>query len=192
MTLPLETPRLRLRAFQMDDAADFAAYRSDPLVAQYQGWQAPFSLDQAREFIAEMQTTHPGLPDEWYQIAIELKQEGRLIGDCAFHILPEDGQQADIGFTLARAYQGQGLATEAVTRLIDYLFNTFHLHRLQALCDVDNRASSRLLASVGMRREAHFIEHYWFKGEWRSEYGYGLLRREWPQPARRNGVSPAA
>lgn len=33
MTLPLDTPRLRLRAFQMEDAADFAAYRSDPLVA---------------------------------------------------------------------------------------------------------------------------------------------------------------
>lgn len=135
-----------------------------------------------------MQATRPGLLDEWYQIAIELKQDGCLIGDCAFHILPEDGQQAEIGFTLARAYQGQGLATEAVTCLIDYLFDAFQLHRLQALCDVDNRASSRLLASVGMRREAHFIENFWSKGEWRSEYGYGLLRREWTHPAKGNGV----
>ncbi|MCB0180547.1 MAG: GNAT family N-acetyltransferase [Anaerolineae bacterium] len=192
MTLPLETPRLRLRAFQMEDAADFAAYRSDPLVARYQGWQAPFSLDQAHEFIAEMQTTRPGIPDEWYQIAIELKQDGRLIGDCAFYILPEDGQQAEIGFTLTRAYQGQGLATEAVTRLIDYLFDTFQLHRLRALCDVDNRASSRLLERVGMRREAHFIENFWSKGEWRSEYGYGLLRRERNNSTKDHPILPEA
>ena len=192
MTLPLDTPRLRLRAFQMEDAAAFAAYRSDPLVARYQGWQAPFTLDQAREFIAEMQATRPGLLDEWYQIAIELKQDGRLIGDCAFYILPEDGQQAEIGFTLTRAYQGQGLATEAVTRLIDYLFDTFQLHRLRALCDVDNRASSRLLERVGMRREAHFIENFWSKGEWRSEYGYGLLRRERNNSTKDHPILPEA
>ena len=185
MMLPLQTEHLQLRAFKMEDIHTFAAYRSDPLVAQYQGWQTPFTLEEARAFVEAMLTIRPGLPDTWYQIAIERRQDGLLIGDCAFHILPEDGQQAEIGFTLARAYHGQGYGTEAVTRLVDYLFDTFQLHRLRALCDVDNLASRRLLERLGMRREAHFIENYWSKGEWRSEYAYALLRREWTEPSKR-------
>ena len=112
-------------------------------------------------------------------MAIERKDGGNLIGDCVFHIVAEDAQQAEIGFTLYRQYQGQGYATEAVTRLVDYLFDELHLHRIRAICDVENLASSKLLERIGMRREAHFVENIWFKGRWGSEYAYGLLRHEW-------------
>lgn len=179
MTLYLETSRLKLRPFCEDDIPTFTAYRSDPLVAQYQGWDAPYSVSQARKLVQEMQQITPGEAGEWYQVAIERKADQLLIGDCAFSVLAEDARQAEIGFTLARAYQGQGYATEAVGRLVDYLFADLGLHRIQANCDVANNASSSLMERLGMRREAHFVESIWFKGEWRSEYCYGLLRREW-------------
>lgn len=187
--LNLETNRLRLRSFQDSDVPHFSAYRSDPLVAKYQSWDTPFTRTQASQFIDEMKAVVPGTPGEWYQIAIELKNDQILIGDCAFHILADDHRQAEIGFTLARSFQGQGFAFEAVTRLFDYLFEELHLHRIQAICDVDNLASSRLLERLGLRREAHFIENIWFKGEWRSEYVYGLLQKEWEN--RSNGERPS-
>jgi RimJ/RimL family protein N-acetyltransferase len=71
--------------------------------------------------------------------------------------------------------------TEAARRLLDYLFETFGLHRVSAICDVENTASARVLERLGMRREGHFVESVWFKGRWGSEYGYALLRREWEQ-----------
>ncbi len=181
MTLVLETERLRMRAFQDRDIQGFAQYRSDPDVAKYQSWNTPYSIENATQFITEMKAIRPGIPGEWYQIAIELKEGYQLIGDCAFHILAKDAQQAEIGFTLARTHQGQGYATEAVTKLLDYLFDEFQLHRICATCDVQNQASARLLERIGMRREAHFIENIWFKGNWGSEYVYGLLGHEWAE-----------
>lgn len=177
--LHLETARLILRPFEQRDIQPFSAYRSDPYVAKYQGWQAPFSLEQATRFVDEMMTRTPGEPGQWYQFALELKKSGEMIGDCAFQRLAEDHAQAEIGFTLASPFQGQGYGTEAVRRLIDYLFGDLSLHRLRANCDPDNLASSRLLEKVGMRHEGHFVESLWFKGVWADEEWYAILQREW-------------
>ncbi len=180
MPLLLETGQLLLRTFQDADVEPFMSYRSDPAVARYQGWEAPYSREAAAAFVQEMKFKPPATPGEWYQLAIELEATGEMIGDCAFHVL-EDGQQAEIAFTLSRPYQGKGYATQAVTRMLSYLFDGLGLHRVRAICDVDNVASIRLLERIGMRREAHFVENIWFKGAWGSEYYYGLLKREWEQ-----------
>lgn len=180
MALALETNRLLLRSFRENDLDAFVTYRSDPAVAKYQGWDAPYDQPTAAAFVREMAQKQPAIPGEWYQVAIELKSNYEMIGDCAFHILAEDARQAEIGFTLARQYQGKGYATEAVARLLDYLFREIGLHRVRAICDVENLASAKLLERIGMRREGHFVKNIWFKGEWGSEYWYGLLKEEWP------------
>ena len=178
MPLPLETTRLLLRLFEDSDVDRFADYRSDPDVARYQSWETPFSVAQAAAFVNGMKDVRPGTPGEWLQLAIQLKATGQLIGDCAFCVLADDPRQAEVGFTLARQQQGNGYATEAVRRLLDYLFCELNLHRVVAICDADNLASARLLERVGMRREGHFVENVWFKGHWGSEYSYAVLRRE--------------
>jgi RimJ/RimL family protein N-acetyltransferase len=180
-TMFWETERLILRSFGPADAEDFAAYRSDPEVARYQGWEAPYSLAQAQAFIDLQGLVTPGTPGQWYQIALQLKASGQLIGDCAFRVLADTSRQAEIGFTLARAYQRLGYMTEAAGGLLNYLFETFALHRVRAICDVENTASARVLERLEMRREGLFVESTWFKGRWSSEYWYALLRREWEQ-----------
>jgi RimJ/RimL family protein N-acetyltransferase len=175
----LETPRLLLRPFQDSDLEAFAAYRSDPQVARFQSWEAPFAVEEAAAFIAEMQRACPGTAGSWYQLAIQQKVQPGLIGDCAFHVLAADTCQAEIGFTLARPFQGQGYAAEAVRSLLEYLFTGLQLHRVTATCDAENVASAHLLQRVGMRREAHFIENIWFKGAWGSEFLYAILQSEW-------------
>lgn len=175
----LETQRLKLRPFQKSDLAPFVAYRSDPEVARYQGWDAPYPVEKAAAFIEKMAQSGPETNGDWFQFAIELKQTGVMIGDCGFHTLAEDKRQAEIGFSIAQSYQGFGYATEAVKRVLVYLFADLTLHRVQAICDVENTASARLLERVGMRREAHFVDNIWFKGAWGSEYVYALLQYEW-------------
>ena len=96
MPFPIETRRLRLRVFEDRDIHPFAGYRSDPDVARYQGWEAPFSLEQATHFIDGMKAQIPGELGAWCQIAIERKAGGDLIGDCAFIRLGEDPRQAGL------------------------------------------------------------------------------------------------
>lgn len=179
ISLPFETPHLILRAFRPEDAAAFSAYRSEPEVARFQGWSAPYSLEQAQEFVTEMMQAVPGTPGQWYQIAMEEKASGQVIGDVAFHIEANSPQQAILGITLAGSAQGKGYATEAMQRLLQFLFEDLELHRVSAYIDVDNPASYQLVERLGFRREGHFIENTWFKGAWGSEYFYALLAREW-------------
>jgi RimJ/RimL family protein N-acetyltransferase len=178
MPFRLETPRLILRSFEERDALPFTAYRSDPEVACFQGWEAPFPPEEAARFVAEMMRAHPGTPGAWYQVAIELRSEEEMIGDCAFCV-STDGRQAEIGYTLARAHQGQGYASEALTRLLGYLFSDLNLHRVHANIDPENVPSARLLERLGMRREGRFVESLWFKGRWADEEWYAILQREW-------------
>lgn len=175
-----QTDHLLLRPFRDSDAPAFSEYRSDPHVAEYQGWEMPYGLEKAQAFIAAMkQIQLPGQSGEWCQIAIELRSSGALIGDIAFHLLRNDQRQAEMGATLARPYQGFGYGREAVTRLLEYLFDELHLHRVYANCDVENPAAAQLLERLGLRREAHFIKNLWFKGHWASEYWYAMLDKEW-------------
>ena len=174
----LESERLILRRFRDCDLAPFVAYRNDPEVARYQSWES-FDEREARAFIREMGTGHPGVPGDWFQFAVESKEIGILIGDCALQVDGQEPYRAEIGFTLAREHQGKGFASEAVLRLWDYAFDDLGLHRVAAIADCRNKPSRALLERVGMRREGHFLENVWFKGGWSDEYLYAVLKDEW-------------
>lgn len=174
----LETPRLRLRRLQDADLPIFMAYRNDPDIARYQGWES-ISRADAQEFIRYMQEAPLGVPGLGMQIAIESKATGLLVGDCYFQISPDDPRQAELGYTLASHAQGRGLATEAVRAWLTYAFPAFDLHRVTALLDVRNMRSAALLERLGFRREGHFLQSGFFKGEWCDEYLYAILRDEW-------------
>ena len=174
----IETSRLRLRRLKDSDMTLFMSYRNDPIVAKYQSWES-ISETEAQKFIQEQKEIQVGAPGKGFQIAIELKATGELIGDCYFMIHALDHRQAEIGFTLSRKYQGYGYATEAVSSFLDYAFHTFDLHRVIAITDCENRTSVALLERLCMRREGHFIQNTWFKGKWGDEYLYAILREEW-------------
>ncbi len=174
----IETLRLRLRPFTASDLPAFIAYRNDPVVARYQSWEG-ISEAEAEAFLQQQKKIQPGVPGQGMQIAIELQKTGALIGDCYFIILEHDQRQAEIGYTLSRACQGQGFATEAVSCLLTYAFAQLHLHRITAITDCENLASIALLERLGMRREGHFRQNVWFKGKWGDEYLYAILAEEW-------------
>ncbi len=166
-----------LRRFYDRDLAPFLAYRNDPDVARYQAWES-CTEQEATAMIEDLKSLQPGTPGEWFQFAIELKQTGALIGDCAMKV-EQDGRQAEIGYTLSREHQGKGYASEAVSCLLDYAFGHLGLHRVVAITDQENEPSFALLERLGMRREGCFVQNAWFKGRWASEYLYAVLEDEW-------------
>jgi len=172
----LESQRVLLRRFTEADLPPFLAYLNDPLVARYQTWES-YTEQQAKALIDEQKNLDPGVPGRWFIFAAELKEEGLLIGHIALKM--QDQQQAEIGFTFSRAYQGRGLALESAARVLSYVFTELKLHRVIAITDCENEKSIALLRRLEMRREGHFIQNIWFKGKWADEYLYAILREEW-------------
>ncbi|SMP59267.1 GNAT family N-acetyltransferase [Anoxynatronum buryatiense] len=176
----IEAERIILRKFKEADAEAFLTYRSNPLVALYQGegWEN-YKHEQAVAFVKEQMNFEPDIPDTWFQIAVELKDTGKLIGDCAIHTLPHDTNQVEIGFSLDPLYQNKGFGTELVKCLLEYIFNVLNKHRVIAITDTRNKNSIKLLERIGMRLEGHFIKNLWYKGEYTDEYLFAILKEEW-------------
>jgi len=177
-TIELQSPRLRLRRLRPDDAAAICAYRSLPDVARFQSWET-FALADAARLIADQGLITPDRPGTWLQLALTTADSGEIVGDCGIHFLPADNRQVELGITLSPAHQGRGLATEAIASVLHYVFDTLGKHRAYALTDADNPAAARLFQRLGFRREAHFVEHVWYKGAWGSEFLFAILYREW-------------
>lgn len=169
------TPRLRLRRFRPTDAPIFVQYRNDPHLAEYQTWGAMDDVS-AQAFIAATAIApihNPG----GVQIAVALRENDVLIGDCYLRL--QDNEQSEIGYTLARAYHGQGYASEAVAALLQFCFGELGLHRVIAQVACANARSVSLLARLGLRREGHFRQSFRYHGVWQDEYLYAILREEW-------------
>ncbi len=175
----LRTDRLVLRRFGPDDAATLAAYRSLPDVARYQSWDLPYTAADAEHLVAGLAGTHPDTPGEWFQLAVADAASGEHVGDVGVFVDGDDPRLAEVGITVAPQAQGRGLATEALTAVLDYLFTARGKHRVAADCDARNTPSAALLERVGMRREAHHRSSAWWKGEWTDEYVYAVLDEEW-------------
>jgi len=180
----LSSARLVLRRFQPADLAAFVAYRSDPEVARFQSWDAPYPAAEGLAMIDDLTREHPDTPGRWFQYAVELRSTHELIGDCAAKTDGDDPRLAEIGYTLAPQYQGHGYATEAARTLLGYLFGPRAKHRVAAYCDARNAPSVRLLERLGMRREGHLIQSSWAKGEWTDDLLYALLASEWDELSR--------
>jgi aminoglycoside 6'-N-acetyltransferase len=158
------TARLILRRFRGEDAALFAAYRSDPAVARYQTWEAPVALSVATRAVLGFAAEDADQPG-WSQYAIELKSCSHLIGDIGVN-LDADRMQAEIGFTLAARFQGRGLGGEAVSAMLRHLFERRGLRRVSAQCDARNIRCVRLLQRVGFQFDGRRPQLTWQKGEW--------------------------
>ena len=173
----LETERLRIRPLRETDLNTFVAYRNLPEVAWMQLWEG-YDAGAGRGLIRGCSIIEPFTAGDSFQFGVALKSTDELIGDLYLK-LDEVGKQAEVGYTFAPQFQGQGLATEAVKGLINHAFTERGLHRIYGVTDPRNTASIKLLKRLGMRQEAHFKESLWFKGEWADDVVFAILAREW-------------
>lgn len=172
----IETERIRIRSIRPTDLDDFFAYRSDPEVCRFQGYD-PIKYDDARDWIAEMQDGSFGVPGKWAQLGVEHKASGRLIGDIGLKS-ESDRRIVEYGISFSREFQGQGLASGALAAVLDHLFRERHIHRVVGLVDVENASCIRMMERLGFTREGHLRQSFDDHGEWRDEYLYALLAND--------------
>lgn len=167
--LPLSGTSVRLRPLRCSDLLDFQAYRTDHEVARYQGW-APMSDDAALAFVRSMEAVTGPRRGQWIQLGIATCADDRLIGDVGIR-LSDDGEEAELGISCARAHQRQGVARDALRTLIDRLFGQ-GVRSVMGVVDRRNTPSLRLLDRLGF--DATRIVATTFRGEPCVEVTYVL------------------
>jgi [ribosomal protein S5]-alanine N-acetyltransferase len=175
----LETSRLLLRDFREDDWRATHAYESDPEVVRYQSF-GPRTPEESQDYIARNLADLGQEPRWTYDLAVVLREEEHLVGRCGLHVSDPALREGVLWYILHRQYWGRGIMVEAARALLSFGFNELKLHRVWADTDPRNLPSIRILEKLGMRREAHFRENGYYKGEWTDSFIYALLAREWP------------
>jgi RimJ/RimL family protein N-acetyltransferase len=175
---PLRTPRVLLRPVRNADAAALTERRNDPDVARFQDWTVPYPAERAEQMIAEL-TELPGpTPDEWFMVTVADPADTVVHGDLVVH-LSANGRTAELGYTLAREAWGRGIAVEAVSALVDYLFEQLDVTRVEGRLHPDNVASAMVLERAGMLFEGHLRLSYWIGDDNSDDWVYGMIRSDW-------------
>jgi ribosomal-protein-alanine N-acetyltransferase len=115
---------------------------------------------------------------KWF---IVQKKDGTKIG-LMNHRLNLPYKWMEISYGLIPNERGKGYGTEAVQLMVDYLFLSKDLARIQAIVNVRNRASQRVVEKVGFQREGTIRKCLFNRGELRDYYLYSILREEWKEP----------
>ena len=144
-----------LRRFVLSDVDAMMAWASDPQVAAFCRWEAYESTEPALEYLRDVVLPHP-----WFRAICLAGEEDRPVG--AVSVTPTgDPCRAELGYVMARAQWGKGVATAAVRRALRAVFAEVEgLERVEALVDVDNPASQRVVEKAGLRREGVLRRHY--------------------------------
>lgn len=178
--MQIETDRLLLREFKASDWKSVHEYAQDPEVAQFMTW-GPNTEKDTLNFIDTRLQLMREKPRKAYDFATTLKSSGKLIGSCGLNLVSPD--EGVIGYCFNRNYWRQGYGTEACKALIGLGFSKLNLHRIYALCDVENVGSAGVMRKSGMRKEGHFLQNARWKGRWRDTFLYAILQDEWKDSA---------
>ncbi|HVA53771.1 MAG TPA: GNAT family protein [Acidimicrobiales bacterium] len=182
----LETPRLTLRRFELDDLDDLALILANEEVNRY-------LYSEPRERVAAVELLRGRLDkpedvaeDNRLNVAVELRDARRVIGDFVLWWTENEHHQGEIGGSLHPDFHRRGFAGEVYEELLALAFTEYGLRRVVGRCDARNGASIRALEKVGLRQEAHFVENEFVKGEWTDEVVMAVRKVDWER--RREGA----
>ena len=160
------------------------AYQNDPLYLRYYHWTER-SAEDVQAFVQMFLDGQAEQPRTKFQLAVTLKFDRQLIGNCGIRINNPDLREANIGYELASNYWGLGYGTEAARAILRFGFADLGMHRIWATTVAPNQGSARVLEKLGMRLEAREREKEWIKDRWVDSLTYAILDHEWRaiQPA---------
>jgi len=148
MTLPvIETARLRLRPFNMDDVDALHRLWTEPEVRQYLWDDEVITRDRVE---SSLNTSLTSFEDHGFGLwAVLPREEESLIGFCGFWFFHEP-PKLELLYGISAAHWHKGLATEAARAMINYGFKDLSFQRIEASTDAPNLASIRVMERAGM------------------------------------------
>ncbi|KAF5452543.1 hypothetical protein F2P56_027523 [Juglans regia] len=165
----MDSSRISLRPFELSDVDDFLKWASDDRVTRYLRWNTITSREEALTYIEKVAIPHP-----WRR---SICLDDRSIGYIS--IRPESGDdrcRAHVSYAVGTDYWGQGIVTIALKMALSEVFKEFpDLLRIEALVEVENKGSQRVLEKVGFLKEGLLRKYGFCKGEIRDMFIYSFL-----------------
>ena len=147
--MQFETQRLIIRKPVIEDAEDiFRNYAQDPDVTKYLIWRPHARVEVTRDWVQYCIDSFD--PEKQLPFVIWHKAEQQTIGMVDFSI---HDFRVHFGYVLAKAYWNKGIMTEAAKPVVEMLLARKGIYRIEAVHDVDNPASGRVMQKLGMEYE---------------------------------------
>lgn len=147
MNKVLETPRLYLREFTIEDAQSLIDLNSNQNVIRYTGDGPVKDLEEAKRILTDI--IFPQYKNKMGRWAVHLKSNDEFIGWCGLKFIAEDNE-IDLGYRFFENHWGKGYASESAKATLEYGVNTLKLKNIIARAAKDNIASINVLKKLGM------------------------------------------
>lgn len=170
----IETKRLILRPVVLEDAEDMFAYASDEETTK-------FVFEQHRNLMeSKISIANYFMREPLGKYAIEYKENHQMIGTVDLRVNTNAGL-GELGYTLSKNYWGKGLMPEACEVLLQLGFEKLQLVRIEAIHDLRNSKSGRVMEKIGMTKESTLYDAKKLRGEVVDLVKYSLSNKEWQQ-----------
>jgi RimJ/RimL family protein N-acetyltransferase len=171
--------KIILRLAEKADVSQLQQWLNDVKFAgDYQNFPVQTSYAQLEKRVTEQKNYE----NEWVDFIIE-KKDGTRIGWATHYISAPNFGWTEIGFAIIPNARNRGYGTEAAKILVDYLFLTREIVRIQAVVDARNAASRLVVEKAGFRKEGTLRSSLWnANGEWADGHIYSILREDWEEP----------
>jgi len=173
----LETERLILRPFQLNDAKNVQRLAGRKEVAETTNLPHPYTVEMAEEWIKTHEPAYR--EDRGAAYAITLKDTGELVGAISLMDITPLGNHARIGFWVGVPHWNKGYCTEAGRAILEYGFRVRGLNRVHTGYMRSNYASGRVLEKLGLAYEGTQRQHITRLGKHEDLVLVGILRSEW-------------
>ena len=167
---------MNLRIMEKEDLPLFAEWVNKPEVFGEYNPLHQMSKTEAEKMLEN--------PSDLQPFIIEKKDKSKIGFIAHFHVLHfgTGTKQLEIGYTLVPSERGKGYGAEALEIMVDYLFLSRDIMRIQAQTDQRNIASQKVLEKAGFKKEGTLRKNFFMRGEWTDDYIYSILREEWKEP----------
>lgn len=156
-TQTLYTNRLVLRKYNSTDADYmYKNYATDEQVTKFLNWKPYKKVEDIELFLQEVisQYSHTDV----YHWAIEI--DGEMIGSISTMTIDEENCSCEIGYCIGRAYWNKGIMSEAVSAVIEFLFDEVSMKKIIAKHDIENPASGKVMKKCNMSYEETKQQYY--------------------------------
>lgn len=171
----LTTANLILREVDEKDVDEVFFLRSDKEIMKY----IPRPLAQTKQDALDRIQMFRDAREKEEGIHWTITQKGsdKLIGIISIFKIDKENLRSEIGYILHPDYQGKGIISEALQKIIEFGFEKINLHSLTAIIDPRNIASEKVLQRANFEKEAHFKEDCFYEGEFLDSVHYSILKK---------------
>lgn len=148
-TIELNTDRLILRKFKIEDSFFmFTNWASNKNVTKYLTWEPHKDIDTTKSILESWINSYDNLT--YYQWCIVLKDIDEPIGSIGVVLLDEKNELVQIGYCIGEKWWGKGITTECLQKIIEFLFSSVKVKKIEAKHIIENIASGKVMKKSGM------------------------------------------